>query len=104
MLEDFDWSDQIVRERELGRDESCPAGLGLIQENDHLLHLMPRGGDRFDVYYRYQNSKKFMGFLRFHIQATEESFDLREGVVRRMIDAHYCGDHEKLLELLRGGG
>jgi hypothetical protein len=76
-------------------EDGCPAGLGLVVEAGHILHICPRDSGRSLVHYHFP--KRGLFGLRTPESRTWEEVSSEE--VERMIDHLFGGNYEAIAEM-----
>ena len=90
LLRRFDWAS----ERELeahSKDDTCPAGLGLVAAEGHVLHICPGRDGHSLVHYHFPKKPNLLG-LRSHGLLTWTEVLSEEA--ERMIDHFFSGDFD----------
>ncbi len=105
LLQSFDWQTEIQKEkeeRESGRVDCCPAGIGMIHDEGQILHIIPTNGADFICHYHFPvKQRKFLGVFGKSIRRQTLSFkDVEKKVLLSTIRAHYQGNHGQVMNRL----
>ena len=90
-LHEFDWSAEL--DLQASREESCDPGLGLVFGDGHILHLCPRGQQRYMIHFHSPPKRRFFARPR-----TLTMRDVSVGNAEQMIDAFFQRDFDVITQ------
>jgi len=97
-----DWKSEATLARaaeEEGRD-CCPAGIGFVDEDGRVLHLMPDGAGCMNVSYLFPTEEKLFGFLKRTGQGNLFKERLPADHAKAILNEHYQKLHRAILARL----
>jgi hypothetical protein len=101
----FDWDAEILKEEEANAKgiEGCPPGMGLVSDDNRILHLVPKSRGA-EVYYDSYRKKKFLGLFEVSSQGNTSVIDFPDAEVKEAVRLHYEGENELLIDFLNAFG
>ena len=69
ILTEYDWAKENAYEEKClaNNDSCCPAGIGIVAEDGHLLHICPKvKKGTVDVHFQHSVSIKILGFIKWN--------------------------------------
>jgi len=105
-LSEFDWNSESLKEEQAAASgaETCPPGMGFVSGDSRILHIMPSSHSRSHYHYHFPVTRKLLGFIPSTRQATISVRQLPDQHRPAIIQHHYAGNHEAVVELLRSHG
>ena len=94
----FDWARECELERR-HKGETCPAGLGLLINDSHILHICPRSDGSSLVHYHFPKRRRLFGLFPVTSEGLLTWPDLPSDKVELMIDCYFHGDHASIERL-----
>ena len=88
LLRKFDWASQCESE-DRSTDDTCPAGVGLVVAEGHILHICPRAEGRSLVHCHFPKRSRFWGLTS---QDSRTWTEVPSEEVERMIDNLLSGE------------
>jgi hypothetical protein len=91
LFEKHDWAFEQNQQNELDKrgEESCDAGLGIIHEKGHILHVCPDGKGINMIHYHFKDVAKFLGVFHIRKESNQTIENLSNDDVRDHINKFY---------------
>ena len=105
-LFDFDWESELQKldRADQPKDDVCPPGIGFVSDDKRILHIMPSRRSLSNYHYHFPERKKLLGLFSITQEETVTVMDLPDEYRETIIERHYEGKHEVVLDLLRSHG
>jgi hypothetical protein len=99
----FDWQHELTRLSAAltKQHECCDPGLGLVREDQTILHFCPQSPEVAAVFYHYSQSAKVFGMFPYQASCTSHANEFPLKRLREIFEVHYQNDQKKMLEILQ---
>lgn len=97
-LLEFNWLEELEKRLPL-KGGACDPGLGLVAEDDSILHICPQSKDDCYVHYHYSVDKKILGFIPTKSPETYHIKKCSISTAQDLIRFHFEGKRGAILEI-----
>jgi len=98
-FEEFDWAEEILKEKEL-EEETCPPGFGIVSDDGHVLHLVPKETGECLIHFHYPHTEKYLFIFTRNLKKTITKENASWGESVLLMEQMFHADLDKILTMV----